>query len=170
MPFPRGGKSEREHDSSLPNTVQRYLDRHFVVAHAGVVMALRLRDRASDEDTASWNALAAEIKTDHTSLRAMTRALGLGQHLFKDTFSQMRRAVPSLGQLTQGRKLTHVLDCETLILNIEAKRLLCSTLLALAEDFPALRRIDLAQLDERARDQGERVEELLLRARAKLSH
>jgi hypothetical protein len=59
---------------------------------------------------------------------------------------------PSGGQLARLEKL------EALALGIEGKRALWRALLAVAEEIPALRKVDLAGLDQRAEDQRGRVE------------
>ena len=59
---------------------------------------------------------------------------------------------PSGGQLAQLEKL------EALALGIEGKRALWHSLIAIAEEIPALTRADLARLDQRADDQHQRVE------------
>ena len=59
---------------------------------------------------------------------------------------------PSGGQLARLEKL------EALALGIEGKRALWRALLAVAEEIPALRKVDLARLDQRDEDQRGRVE------------
>jgi hypothetical protein len=62
---------------------------------------------------------------------------------------------PAGGQLARLEKL------EALALGIEGKR----TLLAIAEEKPALRKVDFARLDQRADDQRKRVESLRIELR-----
>ena len=59
---------------------------------------------------------------------------------------------PSGGQLARLEKL------EALALGIEGKRTLWGALLAVAEEIPALRKVDFARLSQRADDQRKRVE------------
>ena len=59
---------------------------------------------------------------------------------------------PSGGQLARLEKL------EALALGIEGKRALWRALLAVVDEIPALRQLDLARLDQRADDQRKRVE------------
>jgi hypothetical protein len=49
-------------------------------------------------------------------------------------------------------------------LGIEGKRTLWRTLLAVAEEKPALRKVDFARLDQRADDQRKRVKSLRIQA------
>ena len=57
-----------------------------------------------------------------------------------------------------GTQLAPLEKLEALALGIEGKRALWRALLAVAEEIPALRKVDLARLDERADDQHKRVE------------
>jgi hypothetical protein len=66
---------------------------------------------------------------------------------------------PAGGQLARLEKL------EALALGIEGKRTLWRTLLAIAEEKPALRKVDFARLDQRADDQRKRVESLRIELR-----
>jgi hypothetical protein len=59
---------------------------------------------------------------------------------------------PTGGQLARLEKL------EALALGIEGKRTLWCTLLAVAEEIPALREVDFPRLSQRADDQRKRVE------------
>jgi hypothetical protein len=59
-----------------------------------------------------------------------------------------------------GGQLARLEKPEALALGIEGKR----TLLAIAEEKPALRKVDFARLDQRADDQRKRVESLRIEA------
>ena len=65
---------------------------------------------------------------------------------------------PAGGQLARFEKL------EALALGIEGKRALWHALLAVAEEIPALGKVDFAKLDQRADDQRKRVEARRLEA------
>jgi hypothetical protein len=63
----------------------------------------------------------------------------------------------ALGNCTGGQ-LARLEKLEALALGIEGKRALWRALLAVAEEIPALRNVDLVRLDQRADDQRTRVE------------
>jgi hypothetical protein len=63
----------------------------------------------------------------------------------------------ALGNCTGGQ-LARLEKLEALALGIEGKRALWRALLAVAEEIPALRNVDLVRLDQRADDQRKRVE------------
>jgi hypothetical protein len=63
-----------------------------------------------------------------------------------------------------GSQLARLEKLETLALGIDGKRAIWHSLFAAAEEIPALRKVDLARLVQRAGDQRNRVEDLRVEA------
>ncbi len=105
--------------------------------------------------------LREEVGEDQEVLQGLLHDLGAGGGAVRNTtaflgvkFARIKLLLedPSGGQLARLEKL------EALALGIEGKRALWQALLAVAEEIPALRKVDLVRLDQRAEDQRGRVE------------
>jgi hypothetical protein len=105
--------------------------------------------------------LREEIGEDQKVLQGLLHDLGTGGGAVRNATAFLSEKLariklpledPSGGQLARLEKL------EALALGIEGKRALWHALIAIAEEIPALRKMDLARLDQRAEDQRGRVE------------
>jgi hypothetical protein len=150
-----------------------YLNDHL----AGSVAALELLDHLlalhSGAEREPFTELRTEIEEDQQVVRELLEQLG-------ERESSVRKAAAwlsaKLGQVKlrfddPGDGELRVLEAlEALGLGIQGKLSLWGALAAVAEMVPALGRVDFQQLQQRAADQFERVDELRLRcARAALA-
>jgi len=122
---------------------------HLISSHRGKTheqFFVRLRQEVG-EDQEVLRGLLHDLDAGGGALRNTTAFLG-------EKFARIKLLLedPAGGQLARLEKL------EALALGIEGKRALWRTLLAIAEEIPALRKVDLARLDQRADDQHKRVE------------
>ena len=122
---------------------------HLISSHRGKTheqFFVRLREEVV-EDQEVLQGLLHDLDAEGGALRNTTAFLG-------EKFARIKLLLenPSGGQLARLEKL------EALALGIEGKRALWRALLAVAEEIPALRKVDFAGLDQRADDQRERVE------------
>lgn len=150
-----------------------YLNDHL----AGSVAAIELLDHLrkvsrGTEREALFTALQSEIEEDQTVLKGLLRGLGEEQSRVRQAAAWLTEKVgeaklklddPGSGEL----RLLEAL--ETLELGILGKLALWRALGVAAERVPQIRKLDLAGLERRARDQQARVEtERLKAARAAL--
>ena len=122
---------------------------HLISSHRGKTheqFFVRMRDEVA-EDQEVLRGLLHDLDAEGGALRNTTAFLSEKLARIKLLLEN-----PTGGQLAQLEKL------EALALGIEGKRTLWRTLLALAEEIPALRKVDFAKLDQRADDQRKRVE------------
>jgi hypothetical protein len=105
------------------------------------------------EDQEALRGLLHDLDSDSGALRDMTAFLSEKLARIKLLLED-----PSGGQLARLEKL------EALALGIDGKRALWQSLLAVAEEIPVLRKVDLARLDQRAGDQRNRVEDVRVEA------
>jgi hypothetical protein len=139
-----------------------YMKDHF----AGSVAAVELLDhlvssQRGKSDEKFFARLREEIGEDQEVLNGLLHELGASGGAIRNTtaflgekFARLKLLLedPSNGQLARLEKL------EALALGIEGKRALWRALLAVAEEIPALGKVDLAALCQRAEDQRGRVE------------
>ncbi len=139
-----------------------YMKDHF----AGSVVAVELLDhlvssQRSNTDKQFFIQLREEVGKDQEVLRGLLRDLDAGEGWLRNTTAflseklvrtKLKLEDPSDGELARLEKL------EALALGIEGKRALWGALLAVSEEIPALRKVDLVELDPRAEDQHKRVE------------
>jgi hypothetical protein len=144
-----------------------YMKDHF----AGSIAAVELLDHliSSERDAThkqSLNRLRQEVVEDQEVLSGLLRDLDAHPGAVRNTAAFLSEKLarikllledPSGGQLARFEKL------EALALGIDGKRALWWSLLAVAE-IPALGKVDLTRLDQRAEDQRKRVEELRIEA------
>ena len=122
---------------------------HLISSHRGKTheqFFIRLRDEVvEDQDVLSG--LLRDLHADPGAVRNTTAFL-----------SEKLARIKLLLEDPAGTQLAPLEKLEALALGIEGKRALWRALLAVAEEIPALRKVDLARLDERADDQHKRVE------------
>ena len=139
-----------------------YLKDHY----AGGVAALELLDHLIDEQhddslQSFFCRLREDIQADHDQLRSVMERLG-------DEDSSLRNAgawlAEKFGRLKMGftasadSKLRLLQSLEFLFLGITGKRSLWRALIDVRPAWPMLADIDLARLEERAKEQAERVD------------
>jgi hypothetical protein len=128
---------------------------HLISSHRGKTheqFFIQLRDEVA-EDQEVLRGLLHGLDAEGGALRNTTAFLS-------EKFARIKLLLenPAGGQLARLEKL------EALALGIEGKRTLWRTLLAVAEEKPALHKVDFAGLDQRADDQRKRVEALRIEA------
>src|SRR5580704_6444415 len=128
---------------------------HLILSHRGKTheqFFIRLRQEVG-EDQEVLQGLLHDLDAEGGALRNTTAFLSEKLARIKLLLED-----PAGGQLARLEKL------EALALGIEGKRTLWRTLLAVAEEKPALHKVDFAGLDQRADDQRKRVEALRIEA------
>jgi hypothetical protein len=144
-----------------------YLNDHL----AGAVVALELLDHLLElppqVDQHLLARLRGEIEQDQKVLQGLIKDLGGKESSLRKAAAWLSEKV---GQLklrvddTDSGKLVEFETLETLALGIQGKLALWRALSAVADQNPALSSLDLAELQDRARDQFERAEQLRLQA------
>jgi hypothetical protein len=105
--------------------------------------------------------LRQEVGEDQEVLQGLLHDLDAGGGALRNTTAFLSEKLARIKLLLEdpaGTQLAPLEKLEALALGIEGKRALWRALLAVAEEIPALRKVDLARLDERADDQHKRVE------------
>ena len=105
--------------------------------------------------------LRQEVGEDQKVLQGLLHDLDAGGGALRNTTAFLGEKFARIKLLLEdpaGDQLARLEKLEALALGIEGKRALWRTLLAIAEEIPALRKVDLARLDQRADDQHKRVE------------
>lgn len=144
-----------------------YLNDHFAGSTGGVELARRLR--SSNQDDAEFglplSQLCAEIEEDRETLARLMETLEVGRDPIKPRFARLAERLGRFkpnGQLTGYSPLSRVLELEILSGLIGGKIQLWN---ALGERFgEGLDGYDFHALAARADRQGERVEDLHLKA------
>ena len=139
-----------------------YLKDHF----AGSVAALELLDHLISSHRAKsqeqfFVRLRQEVNEDQEVLQKILYALGADDSALRNAtafFGEKLARVKLKIEDHTGGQLARLEKLEALALGIEGKRALWRVLIAVAEEIPALRNMDLARMDQRADDQRKRVE------------
>jgi hypothetical protein len=139
-----------------------YMKDHF----AGSVAAVELLDHLiashrGKTDEHFFIRLREEIGEDQEVLQGLLHNLGADGGVVRNTTAFLSEKLARIKLLLEdpsGGQLARLEKLEALALGIEGKRALWQALLAVAEEIPGLRKVDLAGLDQRAEDQRGRVE------------
>ena len=142
--------------------LKTYLKDHF----AGSVAALELLDHLISSHRAKsqeqfFVRLRQEVSEDQEVLQKILYALGADDSALRNAtafFGEKLARVKLKIEDHTGGQLARLEKLEALALGIEGKRALWRVLIAVAEEIPALRNVDLARMDQRADDQRKRVE------------
>jgi hypothetical protein len=105
--------------------------------------------------------LREDVREDQEILQGLLHDLGADGGALRNTTAFLSEKFARIKLLLEdpaGTQLARLEKLEALALGIEGKLALWRALLAVAEDIPALRKVDLARLDQRADDQHQRVE------------
>ena len=145
-----------------------YMKDHF----AGSVAAVELLDHLISSNRGKTDGqifvqLRQEVSEDQEALEKLLRDLNSDSGAVRNATAFLSEKLARIKLLLEdpsGGQLARLEKLEALALGIEGKRALWHALLAVAEEIPALRKVDLARLDQRAEDQRERVEVLRIEA------
>ena len=125
---------------------------------AGAVAGRRLAQRLAKENP-HWTTLrciAREIEADETTLARLMKTFGVSEGTLKKVTAVSIELVERLkpnGQLVGYSPLSRVLELESLMSGVTAKRRLWASLRRLVRRGDTLDRIDFEELDRRAVDQ-----------------
>jgi hypothetical protein len=140
-----------------------YLNDHLAGATAGVNLVEQAADRhRSDELGEFFAPLAAEIKADHTRLTTLIEDMNVAKSALKLALAEVgsKLAAPKFNAKGAGNKhLGDFITLETLSMGVEGKRCMWSSLRQVADAYPELQSLDLAELESRAQDQRSRIED-----------
>jgi hypothetical protein len=128
---------------------------HLISSHRG----------ETNEKVFVW--LRDEVAEDQEVLRGLLHDLDAESGAFRNTtafLSEKFARIKLLLENPAGGQLARIEKLEALVLGIEGKRTFWRTLLAVAEEKPALRKVDFDRLGQRADDQRKRVESLRIEA------
>ena len=143
-----------------------YLNDHLAGSVAALELLEHLIGRHADMPWAgSLTELRGEIEEDQNSLRDLLQRLGEAESATKKTLGWLSEKLGVARRtLSPGYEpeLAMLEDFEALALGIQGKLGLWRALAIVAPAPPALRGLDLVQLQQRARSQYERVEALRL--------
>jgi len=152
-----------EEKSPARENLHTYLNDHL----AGSVAALELLDalieqHLEDRFGKPFRDLRDEIHKDQETLRDLIRKVGANESTIRKAAAWLTEKFgrAKIGDTSGSAELLQAL--EALALGITGKNLLWRSLTAIAANFPALQGADFAELERRARDQFERVEDLRL--------
>ena len=105
--------------------------------------------------------LRQEVGEDQEVLQGLLHDLDAGGGALRNTTAFLSEKFARIKLLLEdpaGTQLASLEKLEALALGIEGKRALWRALLAVADEIPALCKVDFARLDQRADDQHQRVE------------
>ena len=138
-----------------------YLHDHLAGAATALELLDFLRSLHKDGPLAGWCAgLRQEVEADEQTLRDLVAGLGFAPRSARQVAAWMAEKLVRIKFLLAGagkEGLGELEALEALALGIEGKRALWAALSTIA-DAPPLRALDLAGLQERAREQRARVE------------
>jgi hypothetical protein len=148
--------------------LKNYLKDHF----AGSVAAIELLDHLISSHRGEpyeefFIQLRQEIGEDQDVLDGILRLFETGSGAARNATAFMGEKLTRIKLLIEdpsGGQLARLEKLEVLALGIDGKRALWRSLLAVAENIPALRSVALTKLEKRAEDQRTRVEELRVEA------
>ena len=147
-----------------------YLNDHLGGSATGRELARRtLQSNRGNEYGVVLEDVVRQIEEDVESLLEVMRRLGVEPGRIKEALGWAAEKVGRLklnGQLLGYSPLSRLVELEALMLGITGKLAMWQALRTVLGDDPRLEGIDLEQLAERARDQGQTVEGLRRRAAA----
>ena len=145
-----------------------YLNDHLEGAVAGVELAKRAaNNNKGNEFGAFLERLSDEIERDRTALVSLMNELGIAQNVLKDAAAWLGEKVGRLklnGQLVGYSPLSRLVELDGLALGITGKLALWRSLQEAELPEVEATGIDLAELERRARNQRDELEDFRLRA------
>lgn len=142
--------------------LETYLNDHLAGATAGVDLAREIADDAKGTPSAAaLEQVADDIEADRAVLEGLIADLGFSRHVVKHAAAWMAEKVSRfrLNRASVGsHSLALLMSMETLSMGIEGKRDLWQALTVMAGGEPAVAALDLAGLEQRAREQRAVVE------------
>jgi hypothetical protein len=146
---------------SQDEALRIYLNDHFAGSRAGVDLARRARDNASDpERRATWQEILEEVETDREILRRMINRLGFRPNPVKAILAwagEKSSRLKAVGWSGGPSELGQLFELELMHLGVTGKLSLWMNL-AVAE-YPGLREFYLDELIARAESQRDRLED-----------
>ena len=133
-----------------------YLRDHRAGAVAGRRLARRLAKENRHPQWESLRTVAREIEADETTLVVLMKILGVAEGVIKKVAAAGMEAIEGLkpnGRLVRYSPLSRVVELESLMSGVTAKRRLWVSLRPLARDGNGLAGVDFDELDRRAVDQ-----------------
>ena len=142
----------------MSESARRFIAIYLRDHRAGAVAGRRLAQRLAKENS-HWTKLpsvAGEIEADETTLLLLMKTFGVSEGTLKKVTAASLELVERLkpnGQLVGYSPLSRVLELESLMSGVTAKRRLWASLRRLARRGDTLDGIDFEELDRRAVDQ-----------------
>ncbi|HKZ18566.1 MAG TPA: hypothetical protein VJQ57_00490 [Acidimicrobiia bacterium] len=133
-----------------------YLRDHRAGAVAGRRLARRLAKANHHPQWESLRTVAREIEADEMTLVVLMKMFGVAEGVIKKAAAAAMEAIVGLkpnGRLVRYSPLSRVVELESLISGVAAKRRLWVSLRQLARQGNGLAGVDLEELDRRAVDQ-----------------
>jgi len=144
-------------------SIEVYLNDHLAGATAGVNLVEQAAYRhRSDELGEFFAPLAADIKADHARLGALIEDMNVNKSASKAALVEVgsKLAAPKFTAHGAGNKhLGDFITLETLSIGVEGKRCMWVALKTVADAYPELQALDLDELESRAQDQRNRLED-----------
>jgi hypothetical protein len=145
-----------------------YLKDHFAGSVAAVELLNHLiSSHRGKSDEQFFTRLRQEVVEDQEVLHKLLVDLGAGAGPMRNTTAILGEKLARIKLLLEnptGGQLAILEKLEALAMGIDGKRDLWRALLAVAEDIPALGKVDFVRLDQRAEDQRKRVEDRRIEA------
>ena len=142
--------------------LRSYLHDHLAGAVTGLELLDFLHSMHEDGPLAGWYAgLRREVEVDEQTLRGLAAGLGFAPGSARQTAAWIAEKLARIKLLLAGagrESLGELEALEALALGIEGKRALWTALSTIAAAPPPVHALDLAGLQERAREQRARVE------------
>jgi hypothetical protein len=141
-----------------------YLKDHFAGSVAGIELLDHLiSSNRGDAHEQIFVQLREDVLEDQEALKGLLHNLNAHSGVIRDGAAFLGEKLTRIKLLLEdpgGGQLARLEKLEALALGIDGKGALWRSLLAIAEDIPALRNVDFARLNERAEEQRGRVEDL----------
>jgi len=144
-------------------SIEVYLNDHLAGATAGVNLVDQAAERhRSDELGEFFAPLAAEIKADLGTLESLMESMNVDKSASKTALAEVGSKLAAPKFDAQGAGNEHLGDfvtLETLSIGVEGKRCMWKALKTVADAYPELGALDLDELESRAQDQRDRLED-----------
>ena len=151
-------------EPNLPPLLEIYLDDHWAAAGGGAALARRVaRNNAGTVWAARLESLAADIDADERVLTLLRSELGLEGGQWKRRLVVSAEIVGRLkpnGRIISYSPLSRVLEMESLIAGVTAKRCLWVALSRTFGASAAASSVDFAEMERRAGEQAKVLDEL----------
>ncbi|MDQ3676997.1 MAG: hypothetical protein M3401_09375 [Actinomycetota bacterium] len=144
-------------------SLEVYLTDHLALATGGLNLAQQAAERHRSHELGEFFApLAAEIKADYATLENLIDDMNVNRSASKTALAEVgsKLAAPKFSAEGVGNEnLGDLITLETLATGVSGKRAMWSALKTVTDAYPALQALDLDELESRAAEQFNRVEE-----------